>query len=95
MPPKKNPRAGSEVPEPSGTRRDDSPEFPIETPLPPIEEEPQEPVRHRTIEREQSLVNEPTASLTEAIQLMTNELCRRENPARKSKSKRARHIRRL
>jgi hypothetical protein len=83
---------GSEQPEASDPQhREDSPELPAETQLPPIEEEPQEPVRDRTEEprahTQHSLINEPTTTLTEAIQLMTNELRRRENPARKAKAK--------
>ena len=82
MPPKKYPVASTSVPE---VQCSETPEIIL----------PHDPIpKHQTRESEapeefhqSSLEAETTATLTEAIMLMTKELCQRKNPAHKVKAK--------
>jgi len=94
MPPKAKPRVVEEPQDPPEATRSESPESRREEPpkSPKIPENPDNPddfvndeddnPRHASV-----LSDQPTASLTEAILLMTKELRRRENPTSKAKAK--------
>src|SRR6202789_184333 len=93
MPPRRNTPAPVTLPETHVAPETEERHSPA---LKDIPEAPEEPCRsplpddqgsNLDYRRSRSVQDEPTASLTEAILLMTQELRRRENPTRKAKIK--------